>query len=91
MKERVAVGIVTGLLVVLFVGVLVVPVVLRGESPSPLEFLVGAGEILALGFILRTRSSERIRTIGFALLVLGVLGVLGSLALIWFAMQARGV
>ena len=87
MNERVAVGVVSGLLIVLLVGVLVVPVVLRGESPSPLEFLVGAGEVLALGFLLRTRSSERVRTIGFGLLILGVLGVLGSLALIWFATQ----
>ena len=91
MKERVAVGVVTGLLIVLFVGVLVVPVVLRGESPSPLEFLVGAGEILALGFVLRTRSSERVRTVGFALLIVGVLGVLGSLGLIFVATQGRGV
>ena len=87
MKERVAVGAVTGLLIALFLAVLVVPVVLRGESPSPLEFLVAAGEVLAVGFVLRTRSSERIRTIGFWMLILGVLGVIGSLALIWFGTQ----
>jgi hypothetical protein len=91
MTERVAVGIVTGLLIALLVAVLVVPVVLRGEAPSTFEFLVAAGEILAVGFVLRTRSSERIRRIGFWMLILGVAGVIGSLVLMWIATQGRGV
>jgi hypothetical protein len=87
MKERVAVGIVTGLLIGLLLAVLAAPVVLRGESPSSLEFLVAAGELLAVGFVLRTRTSERVRSIGFALLIFGVLAVIGALGVTWIGTQ----
>jgi hypothetical protein len=88
MTERIAVGVVTGLLVALLIAVLVAPLVLRGEAPSSLEFLVAAGELLAVGFVLRTRRSERVRSIGFALLILGVVAVIGALVVTWLGTQA---
>jgi len=90
MKERVAVGVVAGLLSALLVTVLVYPVVVRGEWPSPLEFAVAAGETLAVGFVLRTRTSERLRTVGFAMLVVGVVVVFGAVAAIWITIRDTG-
>jgi len=83
---RLAIAVAAGLLVTLLVAVLLVPVVLRGEPPSPLEFLVAAGELLAIGFLLRTRSSERIRSIGFALLIVGIVAVFGAFTVLWLAL-----
>lgn len=75
-----------GLLLALLIAVLLVPVVLRGEAPSPLEFLVAAGEALAIGFLLRTRSSSRLQDLGFAILVVGLVGVAAAVAVMWMAL-----
>jgi hypothetical protein len=85
-RGRIAVALVGGLLVTLLIAVLLVPVILRGEPPSPLEFLVAAGEALAIGFLLRTRSSERLQSVGFAILVLGLLAVGGAVTVMWIAL-----
>jgi uncharacterized membrane protein YccC len=85
-KGRIAVVLAAGLLLTLLIAVLLVPVVLRGEPPSPLEFLVAAGEALAIGFLLRTRSSERLQSIGFAILVLGLVAVAGAVTVMWIAL-----
>ena len=89
-KGRLAVVVAAGLLLTLLIAVLLVPVVLRGEPPSPLEFLVAAGEGLAIGFLLRTRSSERLQSVGFWILVVCLVAVAGAVADMWIALGGLG-
>ena len=79
------------ILATLIVVVLVVPVVLRGESPSPLELLVASGELVVIGLLLRTRPSERVRSIGFAVLLVGLVALAASLILLWVVVNGRGL
>jgi hypothetical protein len=79
--ERAAWGVAI-VLTVLLVTVLAVPFVTRGEIPGPLEVLVAAGELLAIGFVLRRTSSRRAEDLGFYLLIVGLLGVILPVALI---------
>ena len=85
MSQRTVAGLVAAFLALLGVAVLLVPIVFGGELPSPLEVLVAAGEVLLLGFVLRTRRSPPVHSLGFWLLIVGLLGVGFGLAGTWLA------
>jgi hypothetical protein len=89
LSDRVAIF-VAGLIGVLAVAVLLVPILLRSESPSPLEFLVAAGEVLLIGFVLRTRRSERVQDLGVRVLVAGLIGVAAAVVVLLLALASRG-
>jgi hypothetical protein len=87
MSGRMLAGVVAAVVAALGIGVLLVPVVLRGEAPSSLEILVAGGEMLLLGFVLRTRRSPRVQSLGFWLLVVGLVGMGAAFAALWIGLQ----
>ena len=88
MSQRTLAGVVAILLGALFIGVLATPIVLRGEPPGAFDVLVAAGELLLVGFLLRTRRSERVRSIGFRLLIVALGGACVALFLVWRGVQS---
>ena len=87
MSGRMLAGVVAAVVAALGIGVLLVPVVLRGEAPSSLEILVAGGELLLLGFVLRTRRSPRVQSLGFWLLVVGLVDIGAAFAALWIGLQ----
>lgn len=89
-SQRTIAGLVAIFLAGLFVAALVSPIVLRGEPPGPFEVLVAAGELLLVGFVLRTRRSQRVQSIGFWILI-GALAAFGvALFLVWQSVITAG-
>ena len=80
---RVLAGAVSILLAGLFLAALVSPIVLRGEPPGAFEVLVAAGELLLVGFVLRTRASPRVQSLGFWILILALAAFGVALFLVW--------
>lgn len=87
MSGRTLAGVVAAVVAALGIGVLLVPVVLRGEAPSSLEILVAGGELLLLGFVLLTRRSPRVQSLGFWLLIVGLVGIGAAIAALWIGLQ----
>lgn len=88
MSQRALAVVVAVLLAGLFVAALVSPIVLRGEPPGAFEVLVAAGELLLVGFVLRTRPEPRLQSIGFWVLIVALLAFGAALFLVWRSVVA---
>ena len=83
MSQRALTGVVAVLLAGLFIAALVSPIALRGEPPGAFEVLVAAGELLLVGFVLRTRTEPRLQSIGFWVLIVALAAFGVALFLVW--------
>jgi drug/metabolite transporter (DMT)-like permease len=66
------------------------PVLLGGETPSSFELLVLALGVLGLGLLLRWRGTAHARTLGSALVMLGVVSLAIVVGLIWLLLEGWG-